>query len=308
MSRHAVLVALAVLVACGSASGEEDEKHAALVAGDWFKKGGWLDDLDKAKAESKKSGRAIFVYHTTVAQDSPFCRNLEKDIFTDEKFLEFTKKFVCYAQVHSAKRPSVDELRKSRGKAWPWFAFVDASGNLLLPLAPDFSREVFVEAGERVLRYIEVARRSVKGSESDKRDLVIEALDLGRIGIEDAHKRLAALGGATDEQKKKLAQAEANNFVAGISIATSPSDQDAILAAGRKFVDHKKQGKPLPSYRGDIQAFWLAVQKVATTDKDPVLYEEAFLALKERYGSEPSAKAFFEGCARTLEELKAAKK
>jgi hypothetical protein len=92
------------------------------------------------------------------------------------------------------------------------------------------------------------------------------------------------------------------------ALTTDPSNADAHLAAGRKFVEHKKLGKPLPTYRNDIQGFWLAVMKVATTDKDAALYEEALVALKERYGSEASAKAFFESCAKTLDELKAAKK
>ena len=308
MSRHAALAALVLFLACGRARADEDPKHAALVAEEWFKKGGWVDDLDKAKAEAKKSGRPIFVYYTTVAQESPFCRNIEKDVFATDKFLDFTKKFVCYAQVHSKQNPSVEELKKARGKAWPWFAFVDASAKLLLPLAPDVSLEMFVEAGDRVLRYVEVAKRSVKGDQFEKRDLVIEAVDLGRIGVEDAHRRLVGLGDLTAEQKKHLAQAEANNFVGELALTTDPSNSEAHLATGRKFVEHKKQGKPLPTYRNDIQGFWLAVQKVATTDKDAELYEEALKALKDRYGSEASAKAFFESCDKTLEEMKAAKK
>ncbi len=317
MSRRAVAALVSLLLLASPSFAEddpkkqEDPKREVVTGGEWFKKGNWVDELDKAKAEAKKSGRAIFVYYCT-AGESPFCRNLEKNVFSNDKFLDFAKKFVCYAQVTAKRKPTdqdLQELRAAKGLVqWPWFSFLDASGNLLLSLAPMMNLGGIEEGGDRILRYIEIAKRVKGGAQSDQRDLVIAALDLGRITIENAHERLQKLGELTEEQKKALALAETNNFVEGLSNKTDPANADAILAAGRKFVEHKKSGKPAPSYRSDIQPYWLAVMKVATTDKDPDLYEEALVALKDRYGNEPTAKAFFEGCAKTLEELKAAKK
>jgi hypothetical protein len=300
---------LAVLVAGPARADDADKaKRDALVASEWFKKGGWTDELAKAKAESKKSGKAIFVYFTVTNQDSPFCRNLEKDLFSGAKFLEWAKGFVCYCQITASKDAKLDELHKAQGKAWPWFAFLDSSGDLIYALRPTPMLEAFTEAGERVTSYVEVGRKAQKGGDAEKRDLVIAALDLGRIKVDDALARLEKLGALTASQKKAFAQAESNAFISEIANSTDPTDKEAIHEAGRKFTEHRKAGKPLPSSIGDFQSYWIAILGFAVEEKDAALYEEGLKLLKERFGKEPLAKPFFDSCDKTLAELKAEKK
>src|SRR5581483_8199530 len=305
--------ALAALALAGTARAGDplEEKKDALLAQEWVKKGRWTTDLAAAKEEAKRSGKPIFAYFTVTTPESPFSRNIEKTLLGDEKFLAWSKGWVCYVHVTWSEKSNYDELEKAKGRAWPWFAFLDAEGGLIYPLRPAMALQAFEEAGERVKRYVELSRKAEKGSDAEKRDLVIAALDLGRIkaeGEDGARARLEKLGELSAEQKKALELAETNAFVMAVAMATDTSDKEAHLAAGRKFIEHKKAGKPLPTARADFQAYWLAIMRVAQEEKDAALYEEGVKALAGRYGQEPTSKAFFEKCAKTLEELKAGKK
>lgn len=304
----AVVLAISGVAHAQDGAPSDEAKRDALVASDWFKKGNWTSELDKAKADAKKTGKVIFVYFTVTDQESPFCRNIEKTLLPDERFVEWSKKFVPYCQITYSKKNTLDELHRAQGKHWPWFAFLDSTGALLFALRPTMAQKGFEEAGERVLSYLELSRKAQKGGDAEKRDLVIAALDIRKIKSDDARARLEKLGELTEAQKKALAQAETNAFVSELAMATDPNDKPAVIEAGRKFVAHKKSGQPLPTFRSDIQSYWLAIMKLAVEEKDAALYEEAYLAMKERYGSEATTKTFFEGCARTLDELKAAKK
>lgn len=301
-----LLAALAAFVIAAPARAEDTDeaKRDALIASEWFKKGAWTSELAKAQAEAKKTGKLILVYYTVTDRESPYCRLLEKVLLSDDRFLEWSKKFVCYCQITFSKKSTLDELTHARGRAWPWFAFLDSTGALLLPVQPTQVFKAFDEAGERVLAYVELGRRAQNGGQAEKRDLVIGALDLGRITIDDARARLAQLGELSDPQKKALAQAEANAFISDLAMKTDTSDTPAHLATGRKFLEHKKSGKPMPTSRGDVKAFWIAIMAVAVEDKNAALYEEALRDMKKRFGDEVPSQKFFESCEKTLEDMK----
>lgn len=284
-------------------------RRDAVLAGEWFKKGGWTTDLNKACAEARKGEKLIFCYYTATEPESPPCRDYEKDFLSSEKFLSWTKKkkLVLLCSVTAGIGDDSKPFRKARGPGWPWFAFLDHTGTVIVHHWPGPELEGFEETAARAERYAELSKKAANGGAKEKIDVIIAALDLGRIKAADARARLASLGPLSDEQKKALEQADTDCFVSDLALDAG-SDPDRILAAGRKFVEHKNSGKPLPVFRADVQAYWIAVMKVAETDKAPALYEEALKALEERYGKEESAKEFFEGCRKTLADLKAGAK
>jgi hypothetical protein len=55
-----------ILVGAGGVvrAGDLEDKRDALLKEDWLKKADWITDYDKAREESKKSGKAIFAYFT----------------------------------------------------------------------------------------------------------------------------------------------------------------------------------------------------------------------------------------------------
>jgi hypothetical protein len=61
-------LAFALLVLLGASrvapAGDLEDRRDALLKEDWLKKADWLTDYDKARDESKKSGKAIFAYFT----------------------------------------------------------------------------------------------------------------------------------------------------------------------------------------------------------------------------------------------------
>jgi len=62
------VLALATLMLLGAGrlarAGDLEDKRDALLKEEWLKKADWITDYDKALAESKKSGKAIFAYFT----------------------------------------------------------------------------------------------------------------------------------------------------------------------------------------------------------------------------------------------------
>jgi hypothetical protein len=68
-SRSGALAVALLLGLAGAASGQENQEQMkknrdALLAEGWLKKADWITDYDKALAEAKKSGKAIFAYFT----------------------------------------------------------------------------------------------------------------------------------------------------------------------------------------------------------------------------------------------------
>jgi len=61
-------LALAAFVLLGSGgvvrAGDLEDKRDALLKEEWLKKADWITDYDKAREESKKTGKAIFGYFT----------------------------------------------------------------------------------------------------------------------------------------------------------------------------------------------------------------------------------------------------
>ena len=66
MRVRALLLAALVVGAASSVCRADDltDKRDALLKEEWLKKAEWITDYDKALAESKKTGKAIFGYFT----------------------------------------------------------------------------------------------------------------------------------------------------------------------------------------------------------------------------------------------------
>lgn len=66
--RSIAFAALLALASAAPAVAQEkkslEEKRDELLAEGWLKKADWITDYDKAREESKRSGKAIFAYFT----------------------------------------------------------------------------------------------------------------------------------------------------------------------------------------------------------------------------------------------------
>ena len=91
------------------------------------------------------------------------------------------------------------------------------------------------------------------------------------------------------------------------TVKSLESEADA-KAAGKKFYDLQKAGKPAPTSEQAIQPYFILGMNTAEELKDAAVFEGNLKALKAKFADNPQAKKFFEAKEKKLEELKAEKK
>ena len=65
--RHLPLTGLALVLAIGSAHGQQEKfkaNYEKKVQEAWFVDGKWIEDFDAAKAKAKKENKVVFAYFT----------------------------------------------------------------------------------------------------------------------------------------------------------------------------------------------------------------------------------------------------
>jgi len=101
-----------------------------------------------------------------------------------------------------------------------------------------------------------------------------------------------------------------NLRLAGLEIrevlSTVTRDRATRLAAGKKFLEMKKAGKPAPTGDQEFQAYWIFIMDYAEGEKDAATFEEGFEALKQRYSQQMSPQ-FKNATEERLKKLKEGK-
>src|SRR5262249_45995638 len=93
-----------------------------------------------------------------------------------------------------------------------------------------------------------------------------------------------------------------------LEIVKGIDGEDAAKAAGKKFYEMQKSGKPGPTSEQAVQPYYILGMNAAEEAKDAATFEKDLNALKEKFGDNPRAKKFFEGQEKKLEALKGEKK
>ncbi len=310
------LLALATVVLLGASSlaraGDLEDKRDALLKAEWLKKADWITDYDKALAESKKTGKSIFVYFTRSDTPSPPCAALERGALSDPKFPEFAKNYVLFCHI-TTKIPGEqygDLLEKKGGNAFPYLVFMSSDGDVLVQHQGPRTVDAFEETGIKAQKLVELRKKADAGDTSAKIDLLIADLEAGRLKADEVDKKLAPLGTLSADQKRALESARANGEVRAIYEPYQSALQDktkakqAHLAIGKKLLERKNAKKPVPTGEQEWQNYWGGILTYAQIQKDAGLYEEAYDQIKAKYGSLPQAKATLDKMAKTLEALK----
>ena len=209
----------------------------------------------------------------------------------------------CHVTTRVATDKHQDLLSQKGGQGFPHIVFMDEAGNVLAEHEDQRTAAAFAKTGGKARDFLALKAKAEKGDKAAVIDLTIAQLELGHIGAEEADKKLKDAK-LTKEQQAKVDGLKAAAEVRDImkSVTQDPATQ---AAAGRKFLELKKAGKPAPADDQGFQAFYILILNNAEKDKDVPLFEECLKALKDRFGSVPQAQGFFKAKDEALKKLKA---
>jgi hypothetical protein len=296
-------VILAALLAAAAQDGLE-EKKAEKLKSEFLKKADWMLDYDKAREESKKTGKPIFALFSRSYAPCPACHALEHGPLLADDFAKFAKDYVLFCHITSMipGEKYGDLLEEKGGNAFPWLVFMDSTGDIITEHRGPRSAADFARTGETARNWLVLKEKASKGDAAAKVDFAIVQLSLGRIKADEAEKAIRESGELTKEQRAKY-DAERTNAEVREAVAALRSDEQAE-ELGRKYYARHKEGKPAPTSDNALQSYCILVMDAAAAAKDAATFEAAYTVLFDKYGKMEGAGAFFEEKARQLKELK----
>ncbi|MBI3724902.1 hypothetical protein HY251_13240 [bacterium] len=214
------------------------------------------------------------------------------------------------SQVKTDKHPNL--LSKKGGRGFPHLVFMDKDGFVMATHEAEPSIASFEEtaktAKQTLDQYLDLKKKAESGDKTAKFEVLVLELQAGRVDLDQADKETPGLGTLSDDQKKKLEAARSkvvDTWV--VEVASAIGSEAEAPAAGKKFIEWKKAGKPAPSGEDEVGVFYSLILMAAKETKDIETYEDALKALKKKFGSNPQAKDFFEQKDKELAGLKADK-
>ncbi|MBV8879336.1 MAG: thioredoxin family protein [Planctomycetaceae bacterium] len=300
------LVAAAVLILAAPVAMAQslEEKKAEKLKAEFLKKADWILDYDKAREESKKSGKPIFAVFSRSYSPCPACHHLENGALLTEDFAKFAKDVVLFFHVTTMIQGEKygDLLEEKGGNAFPYIVLMDSTGDVILQHQGERSAEAFGKSRDTAKNYTATKEKADKGDAAAKVDLAILQLSMGKAKADEAQKAIQAAGPVSKEQQEKL-DLELTNAEVRESVAKLRSDEEAA-ALGKKFYARFKEGKPSPTADNALQSYFILLMDAAGEAKDAKVFEDAYKVLFEKYGKMEGAAAFFEEKEKQLKALK----
>jgi len=218
--------------------------------------------------------------------------------------VKFSKDYVlfCHITTHIEGEKHGNLLEEKGGEGFPHIIFMDAEGKILAVHEEERSAEGFAKTGAKARSFMELKAKAAKGDKAAKIDLIIAQLDMAQIKAADAEKQLKEAGTLSKEQQAKLDEILVNASV--MDIVKGIESENEAKAAGQKFYEMQKAGKPGPTSEQAVQPYYILGMNAAEEAKDAATFEKNLNALKAKFGSNPQAKKFFEAKEKKLEELK----
>jgi thioredoxin-related protein len=125
----------------------------------------WLRKYDQAVAESKKDSHPIFV--DVYADWCIWCHKLDKEVYTDPKFIEYIKGFVAL-KIDSEDNGEGTRLAEKYGiDGLPAMLILDANGNLLNKLSGYMDAKEMIQGIQHVQSLLELERKNPKNEEAN---------------------------------------------------------------------------------------------------------------------------------------------
>jgi hypothetical protein len=218
--------------------------------------------------------------------------------------VKFSKEYVlfCHITTQIDGEKYGDLLEQKGGQGFPHIVFMDADGHVLAEHEGDRSADGFSKTGQKAKEFIALKAKAEKGDKAAQIDFLIAQLSLGQLKPSEAEAKIKEVGAPTKEQQARLDGELVNASV--METMKGVEDEDSAKAAGKKFYEMQKAGKPGPTGDQAMQPYYILTMRAAEDAKDAVIFEKAMKALKKKFGDNPNAKGFFEMSEKKLEELK----
>ncbi|HLY73009.1 MAG TPA: thioredoxin fold domain-containing protein [Planctomycetota bacterium] len=302
--KSAILTATLIALAAPAAMAQSlEEKKAEKLKAEFFKKADWNLDYDKAREESKKSGKPIFALFSRSYAPCPACHQLENGPLLTDDFAKFAKDYVLFCHITTMIQGEKygDLLEEKGGTAFPWLVFMDATGEIITEHHGARSASEFAKTGETAKSWLALKEKAAKGDPAAQIDFAILQLSMGQVAAEDAAKTIKAAGKPTGEQQARY-DAELVNAEVREAVRQVKSDEEAA-ALGKRFYARHKEGKPAPTSDSALQSYYILILEAAGESKDAATFEATYKILFEKYGKMEGAGAFFEEKEKQLKEL-----
>jgi hypothetical protein len=220
--------------------------------------------------------------------------------------VKFSKDYVmfCHITTHIKGEKHESLLEEKGGQGFPHIVFMDSDGAVLAVHEAERSPAAFSTTGEKAKSFVTLKKKAASGDKAAKVDFVLAQLELGQIKPADAEAQLKDIKLTKEQQAKfdgELVNASVMEIVKGIE------SEDEAKAAGKKFFEMQKAGKPGPTSEQAVQPYYILGMNAAEEAKDAAVFEKNLNALKAKFGSNAQAKKFFEAKEKKLAELKGEK-
>ena len=178
--------------------------------------------------------------------------------------MKFAQDYVlfCHLTTQIEGEKNGDLLEQKGGQGFPYIVYMDAQGAVLAEHQGDRSAAGFTKTGKAVKDYAGAKARVDKGDKSAGIDLAIAELILGKATATDAEKKIQAAGTPTKEQRA-LIDTELLNAKILEEVRSIDSDT-AADAAGKKYYEILKSGKPAPTGEQAMQPFYMLAMRAAS--------------------------------------------
>ena len=283
-ARFFVLAALAALLPAQDDQKELAQLRQKKLQAEFLTKAPWLLDFDKAQAAAKQDGKPIFGYFTRSYAPCPFCTAVEMGELVSQGFVDFAKGVVLFCHVTSevAGEKYPDLLVQRGGRAFPYFAVMDAQGNLLAghqgsPTVEGFTRTL-AEARDTEAHLKELTAQAGKGDAAAAVMLFEQQLQLNHLTAAAAKTRLAALKGVEAERKAKFTAQVAKVEVSEL-IAKVDAEPRSQYECGKAFAKMLAEERIPPEGQEQVY-FWYLLSVAAEQDKDAALLTRALAGIK----------------------------
>lgn len=227
-------------------------------------------------------------------------------MLSTEEFREFAKGVVLFAHVTTRIEGRRDEdlLSRKGGTGFPYLVAMDAEGRVTAGLEGGRTVDAF---GAMVARGKEYAAKKARKDLPAEEALALLTHDLkyGNLDLAGAKAAAAALKGLTPEQKRSVDHAILDKEIRDATGAIKTGSPEERQAVGKVMAGFLKEGREPDPDGGGFQPYWILLLDHAEAAKDAALFEKALGKLREKLGSNPGAKGFFEKQEQRLEKLKA---
>jgi len=161
----------------------------------------WSRTYDQAVTLAKKNSQPIFV--DVYAEWCAWCHVLDKEVYTDPKFITFMKGFVTLKADAEDNKDGTKLAEKYDIDGLPTLLVIDSSGNLLLKITGFRRANELVDAIGGALQLIDREKKNPQDVQASAKlaDLYLDGMMFGQ--AETRYQKVVSATGLTPQQKEK---------------------------------------------------------------------------------------------------------